>query len=87
MNPTTRTNSRELSPHSRESTHSGTTPVPKSVQKFRISFPMTSQELKDNLGKYLKEQEKRELKDFKTVYFFNFLDRKLPGGMDEPTGA
>lgn len=54
---------------------------------FKCRFPMSNQDLIEHYGeRYLTRYEKKEILKFPTVYFFNILERKLNGGVDEPKG-
>ena len=53
---------------------------------FKIKFPMSSRVALKYLGKFLLPKEKEELKEYKVIWFINMLERKLPGGLKEPSG-
>lgn len=82
-----RSNPRDISPHSRQVSSSEQSPTPKGQVEWKFHLPMTNLELLENLSKFLHPYEKTEILNYKDIYFFNILDRKMPEGMTPPSGA
>ena len=54
---------------------------------FKFEFPMTLNDVLDNLKKYIHPFEIEEIKNYPNIYFFPILDRKMPNGMEPPRGT